>query len=362
MSFVVNVLKYFVRSDDKLVLFVSYGGKHYSDSPKIIFERMTRDPRFREYHYMWGFVSPEKFTIEGAEKVKIDSVKYLVTALKARVWITNVNIERAINFKGKNTFYLCTSHGMPLKGVKDDGKAFKGAYHCKYDYILAQSEFDIKLQQENFKVDSSKIALLGYPRNDKFFGDLSSEQMKVRNYYKVPNNKKIILYAPTYRDWNNGIEHLPINVEKWEKAIGDRYVLFFRAHPTSRFDNDKYESPFFIDTSQYEDLDELLMASDVLISDYSSLFFDFSLLHKPMICWAYDYDVFSKYRALRIDLINEVFGGMMPEDELLSIIDVGDFVKSIEMAVEFQKKYVTVYGSATQKALDLIFNNVNKSK
>ncbi len=357
MSFIINVIKLFVRSDEKLILFVSYGGKHFSDSPKNIYEGMLRDERFKDYRFVWGFVSPENFNVEGAEKVKLDTIKYYVTALKARAWITNVMIERALKFTGKKTYYLCTNHGIPLKGLRNSKPTFTTLSSCLYDNILAQSEVDVQLQIRNFNIDRERIVMCGYPRNDKFSENPRQPQEKVRRFFGIPNSKKIILYAPTYRDWNNGIETSPLHVKKWENALNERFVLLYRAHPTVRVD--LQESDFFKDASKYEDLDELLIATDLLVSDYSSLFFDYSITHKPMICWAYDYKKFSEYRELRVDLVNELYGGEITEDELIEKIVKSDFSKMIERTRIFQEKYVTVFGNATKKSLDLIYSRIH---
>ena len=103
MSFLVNFLKLFVKPDDKLILFVAYGGKHYADSPKEVFEYIRNDDRFRDFKFVWAFVNSSQFEPKGAQKIKIDTYNYFKTALKARVWVTNVVVERALNFKGKNT-------------------------------------------------------------------------------------------------------------------------------------------------------------------------------------------------------------------------------------------------------------------
>lgn len=358
MSFLVNALKLFIKSDDHLILFVCYGGKHYSDSPKAIFEYLRADERFSNYKMTWAFVDPSSFNIEGANIVKIDTFKYFVTALKARVWITNVVVERALYFTGKNTFYLCTSHGIPLKGKKEDGRAFQVTYPCLYDVILAQSEFDKKIQQEEFKIGPERIRLLGYPRNDKYSKDLTVAINKVRSYFSIPRDKDIILYAPTFRDWNNGYEFFNLDVSRWEEQLSNNYVLLYRAHPCVKLDAIISDNEFFKNATNYEDLDELLLASDILISDYSSMFFDFSIMHKPMICWAYDYQEFCKYRQLRIDLIHEIYGGEIEENEVIRILKQKDFSRSIEMSIAFQEKYVTIYGDASKAAADLIASSI----
>jgi len=358
ISSIIYVIRLFVKTDNHLILFVSYGGKHFADSPKNIFECMIEDDRFNGYHYVWAFIDPSKFDVPQARKINIDSFEYILVALKARVWITNVVIERALNFRGKKTFYLCTSHGIPLKGKKKEGNAFQPLSPFHYDVLLAQSECDARLQQVEFNIDPNKIKMLGYPRNDKFAGNSFTIGEKVRRYYNILQDKQIILYAPTYRDWNKGYEHINIDIEKWRDKLEDKYVLLFRAHPTVMLNHTIDEDHFFKNVTKYEDLDELLMAADVLISDYSSMFFDYSIMHKPMICWAYDYAEFCKYRYLRVDLINEVYGGEISEDNLIDILDKGDFTESIDMTRRFQEKYVTVYGNSSKAAVDLIYSKI----
>lgn len=93
MNFCMNILKLFIKTDDKLILFNSFAGRKYDDSPKAIFEEMRRDSRFTGYKLVWAFHQPEKFQVDGAEKIKTDGMHYFRTALAARVWVTNSSVE-----------------------------------------------------------------------------------------------------------------------------------------------------------------------------------------------------------------------------------------------------------------------------
>lgn len=114
-SLVVNIISLFVKPKEKTVLFVSFGGRQYSDSPKAIFEWMRNDPRFKDWEFTWAFIKPNNYQIDGAKKVKIDSLSYFITAIKSRVWVTNSGIKRYLNFHGKNTLFINTWHGTPIK-------------------------------------------------------------------------------------------------------------------------------------------------------------------------------------------------------------------------------------------------------
>ena len=99
----------FISCDDRLILFVSYGGRYYNDSPMYIYERMREDPRFRNYRLVWAFVSPEEHQ-NIQDKVKIDTPSFYKIALSARCWITNNVVERGLDFKPKHCFYFHTTH------------------------------------------------------------------------------------------------------------------------------------------------------------------------------------------------------------------------------------------------------------
>lgn len=116
----INILKIFVKSDDRLVLFSSFGGKKFDDSPRAIYELMRKDPRFKNYRLVWCLNSPEKFDIPDQFKVKADTIQYFIKTLQARVWITNSAMERGLHYCGKNTFYFNTWHGTPIKKMGSD--------------------------------------------------------------------------------------------------------------------------------------------------------------------------------------------------------------------------------------------------
>ena len=126
MSFCINILKFFIRADDKLILFNSFAGRKFDDSPKAIFEILKSDKRFINKRIVWAFHNPATFgRIEGADSIRTDSFSYFLTVLRARVWISNSSVERGLSFKKKGTFYLNTWHGTPLKKMGKDIVRFR---------------------------------------------------------------------------------------------------------------------------------------------------------------------------------------------------------------------------------------------
>lgn len=361
-TLLVNILKFFIKTDPKLILFVSYGGKQYSDSPKVIYESMIKDPRFKEFKFVWALKKPEEFNVPGdANIIKIDTLKYYLISLKARCWITNVVIERTLNYSGKNTFYFCTWHGTPIKtiGYDVDRVTFYNHFKYKFDVMIAQGEYDKNIFKSAFNLSDDQILNIGIPRNDVLITSDLTIQRKVRNKLNIPANKKVILYAPTYRDGQAFTMNEIINVKKWKKTLGDEYVLLFRSHSAviKRL-NIEEDKDFLFDVSDYQELNDLMIASDMLISDYSSIFFDYSLLGKPIYCYAEDYEDYIAERSVYFDIRKELPGGSCDEDELLNLIQSesnDDVLKKVRV---FKENYLQYYGEATKKSLDTIYNNI----
>jgi CDP-glycerol glycerophosphotransferase len=363
-SFFISLLRIFVKPDDKLILFISYGGKRYDDSPKEISEAMLRDSRFHTYKLCWAFIDPTKHDIDSRiKKIKVDSIDYYMNAIKARVWITNVGVERALKFKGKNTLYLNTWHGTPIKkigkDVKNSSSTFTSKYESRYDYFCVQGEYDRKVFNRAFNISEDNMILTGLPRNDVLKNYDKNLINNLKRKLDLPLDKKIILYAPTFREFNNYQLQTPIDWNKWNDTLSDEYLIILRAHhATVGSMNIEGMKNFINDFSSYSNLNDLMMISDILISDYSSIFFDYSILDKPMFCFAYDYEDYSSKRGLYFDIRNEIPGGFSSEDELITQIVKMDYESAKKSTEEFRHKYVEAYGEATRKVVDIVYSNI----
>lgn len=357
MSLFVNILKLFVRTDNKLILFVSYGGRHYSDSPRVIYEAMLKDERYKGYKLVWGFVNSNDYP-EVENKIKIDTLKYYKTALRARCWVTNVMIERALNFKGKHTYYFFTTHGVLLKCDGPDLKQYKFSSRAKmkYDCCLAQSEYEKMICQRMFQIKADIVKILGYPKDDILVHYTEERRNEIRKKLGIPEGKKAVLYAPTYREEKSLRESFNMDVEKWRKYLSKDYVLLYRAHPIVST-TEKVNDDFFIDCTKYEMVEDLMIATDMLISDYSGIIFDFCIMHKPIYLWTYDYEEYNEYRGLYFDIRKELKSSG-DETELLKMVASHDWSEEPKEVYAFQEKYETVYGNGTINSLNDIYENI----
>ena len=351
MSYVFKLLGCFLKIDEKLILFSSYGGTRFSDSPKVLYEAIQQDMRFLGYRCVWAFEQPENFIASGLDVVKIDTLSYFITALKAKVWITNVNMERGLHFKQKETIYLNTWHGT---GPKKGGNAVEGRSDYDFscvDILCIDGTYMEYVMQKYFNAKKESFVWCGRPREDALFQYTNKEIESIRHKLNLPSNKKIILYMPTWRD---GTEVRKLNCNLWQKALSD-YVILIRQHHFSEAHTGK-NNDIFLDVSDYPDVNDLYLVSDILISDYSSAFFDFALLKKPIICYAYDYDEYERSYGLFIDLKKEFPNGVIKsESALIEFISSMDYANQCRVSADFCNKYVQRSGNATEICLNKLY-------
>ena len=369
-SLFISLLKFFVRPDDKLILFVSFGGRRFDDSPKSIYDQMLLDPRFEDCRLVWAFRDPESFELVRGEKVKCDTLSYFITALKARIWISNSTVERGLEFKGKHTFYFNTWHGTPIKkmglDIDDHNKSFKGKGQWKVDYFTCQGIYEQDIFCRVFKgLNKQNTHVIGLPRND-IYANYSKEYMySLREMMGIPLNKRVILYAPTFREYEKSSTleiqaTLPIDIDDLRQNLGTDYLLLFRTHYEVSKGLNIHNDDFIRDVSNYPQLEDLMIVSDILISDYSSIFFDYCIMDKLMLAYCYDYDVYARERGMYFD-IREWLPSAVNQRELIKLIKSDALEEQVALTTMFRDKFVTAYGSAIKQSLDVMHEVLEQS-
>lgn len=355
----VSVLKYIVIPDPDLILFNSFGGKKYDDSPKAIYEMMLKDKRFKNYKLVWAFHNPVEHPVH--RKIKTDCLKYYITALKARCWVSNSSMQRGLVFKGRKTFSFNTWHGTPLKDMSvHNGQVNSVMDQC--DVILAQSKFEVKAFCECWKIKQNKYRIFGLPRNDELSCDTPDMIKKIRKKLQIPEGKTVILYAPTFRDYlidnkDNCMLEVPFDYGYWEKTFGDNIYFIMRVHYEVAKHNKLPENSIWHDYSDYPCLNDLMLAADILISDYSSIMFDFSIRNRPIINYIYDYEEYSEKRGMLFD-IRKWLPYAKTSQELADVIKNLDYNENISKVEKFRETFVEEYGNATRKSVDYIYEKI----
>ncbi len=369
-NLLVNTLKIFVKPSYNTILFVSYGGKKYDDSPKVIYEYILGDDRFANCELIWAFDDPNNFSLK-TKKIKIDTLKYYIIALKARIWITNSSIERGLDFKGKNTIYINTWHGTPLKKMGKDiprgNISFKSNAKLKVDVMLSQSKYESNIFSKAYDIELSKFRLLGLPRNDELLLDNKDKKRKILEQFDISPNKKIILYAPTFREYDrdntsNCVYNSPFNFELMYEYFGKDTIIFLRMHYeiSNYFNKNNNLEKFLIDVSSYKSLNELLIVSDILITDYSSIMFDYSIMKKPIVTFTYDFEKYICNRGLYFD-IRKYLPNASDMDDLINIlIDIKNrYNHYCQITEGFRKQYIDKFGDATHSVVEEVCKYIN---
>ena len=230
----------------------------------------------------------------------------------------------------------------------------------KTDYLFITSENIKGFYRDAFRIDENKIKSFGIPRTDYYFEDKNIKKLR-ENFderYPIAKNKKIILYAPTFRDNeedNNVFNYL--DLEKFNNALSEEYVIALRLHPKINqfFKGDIDTKADFIDVSDYKKEQELMLISDLLITDYSSIMIEFALLNKPIIFFTYDYDRYlTKDRGFYYDFESKVPGDIVKtDDELIKLIKEGSYnTEKHNSFLKMQFDYLD--GNSSKRIVDFI--------
>ena len=370
MKHALQFIGLFVPINKRRIVFACFGGRKYDDSPRAIYEEMIKREEFSDWDFVWAFVRPEQFEIPRGRKVKIDTPTFFKMLLSSRVWVSNSGMDRGIDIQKRGIIKVETWHGAPIKKIgidQNENVLGNSKTRKKVDNTTircAQSSYDLEIFSKIFNASKDCFLLSDLPRNDGI-NDYSDNELKsIKQKLGIPLNKKIILYMPTYREYiidiaNSNYLEPPITISKWEKFLSKEYVILLRGHYALGSDIDIFSKNFVFDVSHYEPLKDLYGISDVLISDYSSAFIDFSISGKPMLCFAYDLDEYEKERGLYINLYNTLPCPICKnEDELITEIINLNYVESSAKSIEFKMKFAPYSGSSSKTVVDTILSKL----
>lgn len=247
------------------------------------------------------------------------------------------------------------------------GPSPKSLNHRNYTKAAVSSEGVRGNYADGFGITEDKVHATGLPRADIFFDEEYKDYVRTRLYEKYPilKEKKVILFAPTFRGNGQSSAHYPfehLKIHDLYKELGDDYVFLLKIHP---FVKNKMTIPyeysnFFIDFSDYREINDLLLVTDVLITDYSSVCFEFALLNKPMLFFAFDVEEYIATRDFYYDFFEFIPGPLLrTTEEIISTIKTGNF--ETEKIPPFVKYFFDdTLGKASQNVVDqLIIPSLN---
>lgn len=331
-----------IPCEKNTVLFISFHGRGYSDNPKAIYEYLRKDNY--DLKYVWAIKNHKQknIQIEGAKVIEYFSIPYFYYLARAKYWVVNCKLPTYV-LKKDNQVYLQTWHGTPLKRLAHDiildnkdatfyrskmsAEEMYETYDIdvkRYNYMISPNPYSTKVFGSAFQINRERLIETGYPRNDVLVNTTSEQVEALKEKMGLPKDKKVILYAPTWRDNSYVMEgytfKLQVDFRKWQEQLSDNYVVIFKPHYliVNDFDIQQYKG-FVYEASATSDIADLYLVSDILITDYSSVFFDYAILNRPMYFYMFDLNEYAKeLRGFYFDIYETLPGPIVEnEDDLL---------------------------------------------
>ncbi len=394
--------------NEKTVVFLSFMGRGFSDSPFAIYLEMISNPKFDDWNFIWVFKKKKasefnarrQFAEELIQNENIKSTdsklfdkylrsttvvyntpEYYEVLASAKYWVSNSRIQDGVQ-AGEHHVYIQTWHGTPLKRLGADIEVGANAVHStenlaaiykqeaeKWSYLLSPSSFYTEKLTSAFSINTDKVNILedGYPRNDYLVTHTKKDEKRIKKLLGIAENKKVLLYAPTWRDNQHDLKKgytysVGADFEKLQKNLGDDWIILFRAHYfiANNFDFSQYEN-FVYDVSDYSDINELYIVADCLMTDYSSVFFDYSVLQRPIIFYMYDKEAYAnELRGFYIGL-DELPGEIVETNEgvIEALSDLSKYEKKYTNKLkEFKQRFCSLDdGSASKRVIKKIFKS-----
>lgn len=297
--------------ENTTIIFESFGGRQVSDSPYAIYKVFKT--LYPGINMIWSIDrSQKKFCKDNQIAYVVRRTNKWVRVLeKSQFWISNARFPTWVK-KPNYVTYIQTWHGTPLKklGLDIENVSMPGTTTVKYhknfvreanrwDALVSPNDYSTQIFRSAFGF-TNQILKIGYPRNDELINTRPEDIDAIKEQLGIPLDKKVVMYAPTYRD-NQFAEkgkytfELPFDLDDFRKSFGDDTVLILRMHYliSNALDISDY-SDFVYDYSNYPNISDLYLVSDLLITDYSSVFFDYAYLKRPILFYPYDYHLYKE--------------------------------------------------------------------
>ena len=313
------------------VNFIAFSGRQYSDSPRRISELLlTEHPEIQQ---VWAFTEPEKFRFleeKGIKVVKYKSLEYLYYVMTSRVYVDNAEFWSALKFR-PGQMVLETWHGggayKRVGGHRIDVNAREQQHAVekmnKITLFLSSSKAFTKYVIRDAYQYSGEVLECGLPRNDDLIHPDPAVAARVRKSLDMPEHAKVLIYAPTFRN-SHSLDLYDVDFEalkaSLEKRFGGEWVILLRMHYYLADKAMASNAPYLRNATAYPDMQELLLASDVLLTDYSSCMWDFSLMHKPCFLYARDIAAYQGERDFYTPIESWPFPLASENDELAQVI------------------------------------------
>lgn len=365
-----NIISFFFRFlpiKRNQILFISYYGAQYGCNPKYISEYLIKNHK-DHISIVWALTNIKNGKPSNVKIVKYGSIKYLKALSTSRIICTNYRM--TMDFKKRNSqTYIQTWHSsLRLKKIERDASDtlskdyIRMAKHdsAQTDYVIAGCGNSRNTFETSFWY-SGRILEYGTPRNDLLIHSPQGKINSIKDLLNIPIEKKIILYAPTFRkdkslkpyqlDFNNVCKLL-------SNRFGGEWIVLLRLHPHLINEHLFCGIDNMLDVTNFNDIQELLLISDILVTDYSSLMFDFAISYKPVFLFATDIAEYSKHdRSFYFDIQRLPFPLANDNSELAeNILSFDEDKYKSNLKYFYNSVGSFENGNASEKVSNLIMN------
>ena len=355
------------------ILFENFTGKGYADSPKSIAEKLIDS---NDNYELYWVIKDNKLKNEFPPKIntiKLYSLKYFYILATAKVWVSNSRFDQYV-VKRKKQFYIQTWHGgLGMKKIEYDAEDKLSEYYKKVmkkdnknmNLMISNSKFCTELYRRAFRFKGD-ILEVGTPRNDVLINNKDELSKKARKKINIDKDTKILLYAPTFRlDYSKN--PYDINFKELQKVLEiktkEKWIILVKLHPRVNNSEEllgKYKS-YINDVTSYSDIQELICACDMLITDYSSTEMEAMIADKPVVIYANDVKEYTDERGFSLGFDEIPFKITENNDELLNYIEKVNFdeIKK-EYSIFMKKVGLKENGKATNAVCDIIREKIKQ--
>ncbi|SDH87365.1 bifunctional glycosyltransferase/CDP-glycerol:glycerophosphate glycerophosphotransferase [Nonomuraea jiangxiensis] len=280
---------------ENLALFESDVGRSCSGSPRALYEELRR--RDLPIDVVWSVAKDRKNFPPGVTLVRRGSWRHLWTMARAGFWVDSHGFPLDYP-KPRGTRYLQTWHGQGIKSIGFDAPDLRGDFDkpraqwraavARWDALVSPSaEFSRVFPPANGY--TGRVYRFGTPRCDALIRGEVTDDVAAR--LEIPAGQKVLLYAPTYRDRVKGSgQSVRVDLELLADALAEEWVLLLRTHPVERYTAPEHLRHFVRPAGSYPEINDLILASDALLTDYSSVMCDYAITGKPMLFYIDDWD------------------------------------------------------------------------
>lgn len=369
--------------ENTTIVFESFGGRQVSDSPYAIYQLFKK--LYPGITMIWSIDKSQKaFCKENGISYVIRRTRKWVRIIeKAQFWISNARFPAWVK-KPNYVTYIQTWHGTPLKklGLDIENVSMPGTTTAKYhknfvkeanrwDALVSPNDYSTQIFRSAFGFNN-QILKIGYPRNDELINTKPDEITALKQELGIPLDKKVVMYAPTYRDNQFAQKgkytfELPFDLDDFKRSFGEDTVLILRMHYliSNALDISDYDD-FVYDFSSHPNISDLYLVSDLLITDYSSVFFDYAYLKRPILFYPYDYHLYKdELRGFYLNYERDLPGKIANNSQEL-LADIDEVLKHPDMSndpqfMAFYDRFCAINdGLSSLKVVNYVMHQIQK--